>query len=57
VVAGTTNKPELLETVPIVDERKKGGRVVLSFGPQTATETPFPDLEPGDDFGSSPSSR
>jgi len=37
-----------VETVPIVQERKSGRRVVLSFGPQTSTETPFPDLEPGD---------
>jgi hypothetical protein len=47
-VAGTANKPELLETVPISDQRRKGRRVALSFGPQTTTETPFPDLEAGD---------
>jgi hypothetical protein len=48
VVGGTANKPELLETIPISSERGKGRRVALSFGPQTDTETPFPDLAPGD---------
>jgi hypothetical protein len=49
VAVGTTaNKPELVETVPIVAERGKGRRVVLAFGPQTATDAPFPDLAPGD---------
>ena len=47
-VGATANKPELLETVPIVDQAGKGRRVVLSLGPETKTETPLPDLVAGD---------
>ena len=47
-VGTTTNKPELVETIPIVAQPGEGGRVVLSFGPQTDTDCPFPDLAPGD---------
>ncbi len=48
MVGATANKPELLETVPIVTEAGKGRRVVLSFGPETRTETPLPELAAGD---------
>jgi hypothetical protein len=47
-IGTTTNKPELIETVPIVPERGKGRRVALAFAPETATDAPFPDLAPGD---------
>ncbi|MFL5870790.1 MAG: hypothetical protein ACJ75R_06890 [Solirubrobacterales bacterium] len=49
VAVGTTaNKPELVETIPIVDQPAKGRQVVLSFGPQTDTDCPLPDLAAGD---------
>ena len=43
-VGATGNQPEAVETVPI------GGEpcVALSFGPKTKTDTPLPDLRPGD---------
>jgi hypothetical protein len=49
VAVGTTgNRPELVETVPIVAESGKERRVALSIGPETATECPLPDLAGGD---------
>jgi hypothetical protein len=48
VVGTTANKPELLQTIPIVSEPGKGRRTVLSFGSDTATDIPLPDLAPGD---------
>jgi hypothetical protein len=48
VVGTTANKPELVQTIPIVREAGKGRRVVLSFGSDTATDIPLPDLEPAD---------
>jgi hypothetical protein len=47
-VGTTTNRPELVETIPIVAQPGKGGRVVVSFGPRADTDCPFPDLAPGD---------
>lgn len=46
-VGATQNKPELVETIPIA-AGPGAGQVVLSLGPQTKTETPMPDLAPGD---------
>ena len=46
-VGATENKPELVETVPIATA-PGASRVVLSLGPRTKTETPMPDLAPGD---------
>jgi hypothetical protein len=37
-----------VETLPIVSEPGKGRHVVLSLGPETKTETPLPELAPGD---------
>jgi hypothetical protein len=49
VAVGTTaNRPELVETIPISSQPGKGRRVVLSFGPQTDTDCPLPDLAPQD---------
>jgi hypothetical protein len=48
VVGATANKPELLETLPIVTEPGRGRRVVLSLGPETKSENPLPDLLGGD---------
>jgi hypothetical protein len=43
-IGATANQPELVETIPI-----DGAPVAaLSLGPRTKTETPLPDLEPGD---------
>jgi hypothetical protein len=45
IAVGTTgNQPEAVETIPI------GGppQVALSFGPKTKTDSPLPDLRPGD---------
>jgi hypothetical protein len=47
-VGTTANKPELVQTIPIASEPGKGRRVVLSFGSDTATDVPLPDLAPGD---------
>ena len=45
IAVGTTgNQPELVETIPIGG----GPRVALSFGPETKTDSPLPDLAPGD---------
>lgn len=46
-VGATENKPELVETIPI-DTAAGARRVVLSLGPQTKTDSPLPDLAPGD---------
>jgi hypothetical protein len=48
MVGTTANKPELAQTIPIVSDAGKGRRVVLSFGSDTATDVPLPDLAPGD---------
>ena len=47
-VGSTGNRPELLETIPIGRNPGGRGKVVLSFGPGSRTDSPFPDLEPGD---------
>jgi hypothetical protein len=45
IAVGTTgNRPEAVETIPIGGEP----RVALSFGPRTKTDSPLPDLRPGD---------
>jgi hypothetical protein len=46
-VGATENKPELVETLAIGTQPGQG-TVVLSLGPETKTETPLPDLAPGD---------
>jgi hypothetical protein len=47
-VGSTGNRPELLETIPITKQAGRQRRVVMSFGSQTQTDSPLPDLEPGD---------
>jgi hypothetical protein len=47
-VGTTANKPELVQTIPIVSDAGKGRRVVLSFGSDSPTDVPLPDLAPGD---------
>ena len=47
-VGETENKPELLETLPIVTAAGTGRRVVLSLGPGTKSDLPMPDLAAGD---------
>ena len=47
-VGSTGNSPELVETVPIVADAGKGRRVVLSFGPDSKTDSPLPDIKGGD---------
>jgi hypothetical protein len=46
-VGATENKPELVETLAIATA-PGSGTVVLSLGRETKTETPLPDLAPGD---------
>ena len=47
-VGSTGNRPELVETIPIARNPDRPGQVVLTFGPESKTDSPFPDLEPGD---------
>ncbi len=47
-VGSTGNRPELVETIPIAGNPDRPGQVVLTFGPESKTDSPFPDLEPGD---------
>ena len=47
-VGSTGNRPELTETIPITKVRGRQKRVVLSFGPGSPTDSPLPDLRPGD---------
>lgn len=47
-VGATENKPELVETLPIATTAGAARQVVLSLGPQTKTDSPLPDLAPGD---------
>ena len=47
-VGATENKPELLETLPIATAAGAAPRVLVSLGPQTKTDSPLPDLAPGD---------
>ena len=47
-VGSTGNRPELRETIPITRQAGRQKRVVMSFGPQTQTDSPLPDIEPGD---------
>ncbi len=47
-VGETENKPELVETLPIVSTPGTGRRVVLSLGPETKGDSPLPDLAAGD---------
>ena len=47
-VGATENKPELLETLPIATAAGSAPRVLVSLGPQTKTDSPLPDLAPGD---------
>jgi hypothetical protein len=47
-VGSTGNKPELLDTVPITKALGRQRRVVMSFGPGSRTDSPLPDVRPGD---------
>ena len=47
-VGETENKPELLETLPIVTAPGSGRRVVLTLAGDTKTDSPLPDLAGGD---------
>ena len=47
-VGSTGNSPELVETIPIVADAGKGRRVVLSFGPDSKTDSPLPEIKGGD---------
>ncbi|MGZ8667553.1 MAG: hypothetical protein ACXWZM_10665 [Solirubrobacterales bacterium] len=47
-VGSTGNRPELIETIPITGRPARRRRVVMSFGPRTRTDSPLPDLLPGD---------
>ena len=47
-MGSTGNRPELTETIPITKARGRQKRVVLSFGPESPTDSPLPDLRPGD---------
>ncbi len=47
-VGSTANKPELVETIPIVTKPGKGKRVALSLGPDTDTDVPLPELGAND---------
>ena len=48
LVGSTGNSPELVETIPIATELGASRQVVLSFGAQSKTDSPLPDLAPGD---------
>ena len=47
-VGSTGNRPELRETIPITKQPGRQRRVAMSFGPATQTDSPLPDLRPGD---------
>ena len=47
-VGSTGNSPELVETIPIVAGAGRGRRVVLSFGPDSKTDSPLPEIKGGD---------
>lgn len=47
-VGSTGNRPELIETIPITRRPGRRKQVALCFGPSTRTDSPLPDLLPGD---------
>ena len=47
-VGSTGNKPELLDTVRISKTPGRQRKVVMSFGPASRTDSPLPDIRPGD---------
>ncbi|HLM30564.1 MAG TPA: hypothetical protein VK326_02765 [Solirubrobacterales bacterium] len=47
-VGSTGNDAELCETIPITKQRGRQRRVAMSFGSATRTDSPLPDLAPGD---------
>ncbi len=48
-VGSTGNFPELVEKIPITEpDRPRDWRVVMSLGPRSETDSPMPDLKPGD---------
>ncbi len=47
-VGSTGNRPELIETIPITSRPGRRKKVALCFGPGTRTDSPLPDLLPGD---------